>query len=616
MKRMLINATHAEELRVALVDGQHLFNLFIENITSKQKKSNIYKGSVSRIEPSLAAAFIDYGAERHGFLPFKNIAIDATKGEKVEIKDLLKPEQEIIVQVEKEERSNKGAALNNQISLAGCYLVLTPNDASAGGISRRVEGEDRDELRETLQSLNIPQGMGVIVRTAGVGRSAEELQWDLDVLVRQWQAIMEAYQQKTAPFLIYQESDIVGRTIRDYLRPDISEIIIDNEKLYNETQALLQKIQPDFVSRVKLYQEHIPLFSRYQIQQQIESAFQRKITLPSGGSLVFDISEALIAIDINSAKATKGEHIEETAVNTNLEAADEIARQLCIRDLGGLIVIDFIDMGKYSNQREVENRLREAVKADRARIQISRISRFGLLEMSRQRLRPSLREANQMVCPRCSGQGTIRNVLSLSLAILRLVMEECLKEPGSQIEVHVPVSVATYLSNEKRRQISQLEEQHSCTIIILPHVNLETPHYRIKRLRHYEIKQQPKQTLSYEINSAIENVETNQAPVKTIKEEPAVKTITPEQAAPVAKRRRTNKKNKSPGFFKGLIALLFGTTKKKQRQHYNKQYRTNRHRQNTTRTHQRSNSNRRGNTARKRATTQANKAQANKKTTS
>lgn len=583
MKRMLINATHLEELRVALVDGQHLFNLFIENDISQQKKANIYKGRVSRIEPSLAAAFIDYGAERHGFLPFKSVAVNATNGEKVESKDLLKPGQEIIVQVEKEERSNKGAALTNQISLAGCYLVLIPNDNAKGGISRRVEGEDRDELRETLKTLNIPQGMAVIVRTAGVGRSVEELQWDLDVLVKQWQAIMEASQQKTTPFLIYEESDIIGRTIRDYLRADISEIIIDNEKIYNETKIYLQKIRPDFVNQVKLYQEYTPLFSRYQIQQQIESAFQRKITLPSGGSLVFDINEALIAIDINSARATKGEHIEATAVSTNLEAADEIARQLCIRDLGGLIVIDFIDMGKYSNQQEVVNRLREAIKTDRARIQMGRISRFGLLEMSRQRLRPSLRDANQIVCPRCSGQGTIRNVLSLSLAILRLITEECLKEPASQIKVHVPVSVATYLSNEKRQQIFQLEEQYGSTILILPHVELETPNYRINRLRHQEISQQSKQTLSYEINYETET--PAKAFVKTIKEEPAVKTITPQQAAPATIKRKPKKNEKSPGLLQRLFTALFGTTKKKQYGHSNKQYRTNRRRQNTTRSH-------------------------------
>ena len=565
MKRMLINATHEEELRVALVDGQHLFNLFIENDTTQRKKANIYKGRVSRVEPSLGAAFVDYGAERHGFLPLKDISIAPKEGEEnISIKDAVKSGQEIIIQIEKEERGNKGAAITNQISLAGCYLVLMPNNAAAGGISRRVDGEDRTELRATMNELTIPEGMGVIVRTAGVGRSAEELQWDLDVLVKQWEAIMNAYQQKPAPFLIYQESDIIGRAIRDYLRADIGEILIDNEKDFLATKDYLQQIRPDFVTRVKLYDESTPLFSRYQVQKQIESAFQREVTLPSGGSLVFDINEALVAIDINSARATKGDHIEETALNTNLEAADEIARQLRIRDLGGLIVIDFIDMGPISHQRDVENRLRDAVKNDRARIQIGRISRFGLLEMSRQRLRPSLRDANQMVCPRCSGQGTIRNVSSLSLAILRLIEEECMKERGSQIEVHVPISVATYLLNEKRKQIAELEVSYGCDVLILPHADLETPHYAINRTRTNDLTSQAKARLSHEIPYEVATEIPREELAKAVKEEPAVKNVAPERAAPKTAARK-RKPKKAPNLLQRLLAALFGTKKKPNR---------------------------------------------------
>ncbi len=565
MKRMLINAIHEEELRVALVDGQHLFNLFIENAATERKKANIYKGRVSRVEPSLGAAFVDYGAEKHGFLPLKDIAIPHKNDEDTQnIKDIIKPGQEIVIQIEKEERGNKGAAITNQISLAGCYLVLMPNNADAGGISRRVEGEDRSELRETMNRLKMPEDMGVIVRTAGVGRSIEELQWDLDVLLKQWQAIMTAYQQKPAPFLIYQESDVVGRAIRDYLRADIGEILIDNKKTFTAMQDYLQKIRPDFVNLVKLYNDKTPLFSRYQIQKQIESAFQREITLPSGGSLIFDINEALVSIDINSARATKGDHIEETALNTNLEAADEIARQLRIRDLGGLIVIDFIDMSPISHQREVENRLREAVKNDRARIQIGRISRFGLLEMSRQRLRPSLREANQIVCPRCSGQGTIRNVSSLSLAVLRLIVEECMKERGSQIQVHVPISVATYLLNEKRQQISELESQYRCSILVLPHADLETPHYAINRIRNSELSNQLKEQLSHEIHYDVTTETPGEELVKLEKEIPAVKNTPPEKSAPKAIPRRRTKK-KPDNLLQRLLKSLFGTKKKSKR---------------------------------------------------
>jgi ribonuclease E len=564
MKRMLINATQDEELRVALVDGQHLFNLFIESEASQQKKANIYKGRVSRVEPSLGAAFVDYGSERHGFLPLKDIATTTKPGDgEVSIREAVKPGQEIIIQIEKEERGNKGAAITNQISLAGCYLVLMPNSPEAGGISRRVEGQDRDELREVMNQLEMPDGMGVIVRTAGVGRGVEELQWDLDVLVKQWSAINAAYADRPAPFLIYQESDIIGRVVRDYLRADIGEIVVDNAEVFEKTRSFIEKVRPDFADKVKPYNDTAPLFSRYQIQKQIESAFKREVTLPSGGSLVFDINEALVAIDINSARATKGEDIESTAVHTNLEAADEIARQLRMRDLGGLVVIDFIDMMSNSNQRDVENRLRIAVQNDRARIQLGRISRFGLLEMSRQRLRASLREANQIVCPRCTGQGTIRNVSSLSLAILRLVEEECMKERQSQIQAHVPVGVATYLLNEKRNQILELEKRYECMIIILPNAEMETPHYAINRVREANLTERQKERLSYEISYEYETEIKEEALPEDLKVEiPAVKHVVPDTKAPVpAKNNNRNNRNRKPqmGFWKRLFARLFGS---------------------------------------------------------
>jgi ribonuclease E len=559
---MLINAAHEEELRVAMVDGQYLFNLFIENTNNQQKKANIYKGKISRVEPSLGAAFVDYGAERHGFLPLKDIAYEKAEenGENVSIKEVVKPGQEIIIQIEKEERGNKGAAVTNLISLAGCYLVLMPNNPSAGGISRRVEGDDRNELREVLNQITVPEGMGIIVRTAGVGRSAEELQWDLDVLLRQWEAIKEAYEQRPAPFLIYQESDIITRAVRDYLRADIGEIVVDNAKIYERTREYIRNIRPDFIENVKLYQDSTPLFSRYQIEKQIESAFKREVSLPSGGALVIDINEALVSIDINSAKSTKGDDIEQTALNTNLEAADEIARQLRMRDLGGLIVIDFIDMTPIVNQRDVENRLRDAVKNDRARIQMGRISRFGLLEMSRQRLRPSLREANQVVCPRCSGQGTIRTGSSLSLAILRLIEEECMKERGSEIHVHVSVQTATYLLNEKRSQITSLEQKYGVHVLILPNAHIETPHYAINRTRPGDLATNPREGYSFELahglNEEIAQQNSEEAN-KAAAEIPAVKTISPDVAAPSSTRAET-KPAKKQGFFARLMKALFG----------------------------------------------------------
>ena len=488
MKRMLINATQEEELRVALVDGQKLYDLDIESPGHEQKKANIYKGKITRVEASLEAAFVDYGADRHGFLPLKEIARNyfpegySFKG-RPNIKDVIKEGQEVIIQIEKEERGNKGAALTTFISLAGSYLVLMPNNPRAGGISRRIEGDERTELKEALSALKLPHGMGLIVRTAGVGKSAEELEWDLNVLVNHWQAIDQASKTKAAPFLIHRESNVIVRSIRDYLRRDIGEIVIDNAKTFETAKSHIEMVRPDYVNRLKLYQGEIPLFTHYQVESQIESAFQREVRLPSGGSIVIDPTEALTSIDINSARATRGGDIEETAFNTNLEAAEEIARQLRLRDLGGLVVIDFIDMTPARHQREVENRMRESVRQDRARIQLGRISRFGLMEMSRQRIRPSLGESASRVCPRCHGQGTIRDNDSLSLAILRLIEEEGLKENTAQIQARVPVAVAAYLLNEKRKAVAKIENRHGCEVYIVPDANLLTPHFEVKRTR-------------------------------------------------------------------------------------------------------------------------------------
>jgi len=488
MKRMLINATQAEELRVALVDGQKLYDLDIESPGHEQKKANIYKGKITRVEASLEAAFVDYGADRHGFLPLKEIARNyfpegySFKG-RPNIKDVIKEGQEVIIQIEKEERGNKGAALTTFISLAGSYLVLMPNNPRAGGISRRIEGEERTQLKAALSDLKLPNGMGLIVRTAGVGKSAEELEWDLNVLVNHWQAIDQASKTKAAPFLIHRESNVIVRSIRDYLRRDIGEIVIDHAKTFELAKNHIEMIRPDYVNRLKLYQGEIPLFTHYQVESQIESAFQREVRLPSGGSIVIDPTEALTSIDINSARATRGGDIEETAFNTNLEAAEEIARQLRLRDLGGLVVIDFIDMTPARHQREVENRMRESVRQDRARIQLGRISRFGLMEMSRQRIRPSLGESASRVCPRCHGQGTIRDNDSLSLAILRLIEEEGLKENTAQIQARVPVAVAAYLLNEKRKSVAKIENRHNCEVFIIPDANLLTPHFEVKRTR-------------------------------------------------------------------------------------------------------------------------------------
>ncbi|MCB2425285.1 ribonuclease E [Thalassolituus sp. TMPB967] len=484
---MLINATQPEELRVALVDGQKLYDLDIESGSREQKKSNVYKGKITRIEPSLEAAFVDFGAERHGFLPLKEIAReyfvkDPGPG-RINIKDVLREGQEVIIQVDKEERGNKGAALTTQVSLAGRYLVLMPNNPRAGGISRRIEGDERTELREAMKGVTVPDKMGVIVRTAGIGRSAEELQADLNYLVHLWDAIKRASDERPAPCLLLQESNVIIRAIRDYLRQDVGEVLIDTDAAYEEALGFVQQVMPHYQNKFKRYTDAVPLFNRYQIESQIESAFQREVKLPSGGSIVIDPTEALVSIDINSARATKGADIEETALNTNLEAADEIARQLRLRDMGGLVVIDFIDMLSSKNQREVETRLKKALEVDRARVQVGRISRFGLMEMSRQRLRPSLEETSGHVCPRCNGTGVVRDIQSTGLSILRLIEEEAAKENTGQIRAIVPVSVATFLLNEKRTLIAGIEARHGSKVVVLPNPNMETPHYEVLRLR-------------------------------------------------------------------------------------------------------------------------------------
>ena len=491
MKRMLINATQAEELRVAIVDGQSLYDIDIEQPAKEQKKSNIYKGRIFRIEPSLEAAFVEYGGGRHGFLPLKEISRDYFQAgvdpNKSGIRELLREGQEIVVQVDKEERGNKGAALTTFISLAGRYMVLMPNSPSAGGVSRRIEGEDRAALKDALDKLNIPDEMGVIIRTAGVGRDAEELQWDLDYLLNVWRAIAEAALSKPAPFLIYQESRLIVRALRDYLRADIGEILVDTEEMYEHAREFMQQVMPQTLRKLKHYTDDIPLFNRFQIESQIEGAYERNVRLPSGGSIVVDQTEALTAVDVNSSRATKGSDIEDTAFQTNLEAAEEVARQLRLRDLGGLVVIDFIDMSSNKHQREVENRLSHALKYDRARVQVGRISRFGLLEMSRQRLRPSLGESSQLVCPQCEGHGRMRSVESLSLSIIRVAEEHAMKENTGQVLVQAPVEIANYLLNEKRSALREIEQRHEAPIVIVADEQLRTPHYTVTRLRENEL---------------------------------------------------------------------------------------------------------------------------------
>ena len=569
MKRMLINATQKEELRVALVDGQRLFDLDIESPGHEQKKANIYKGKITRVEPSLEAAFVDYGAERHGFLPLKEIAREYFPEDYVyqgrpNIRDIISEGQEVIVQVNKEERGNKGAALTTFVSLAGSYLVIMPNNPRAGGISRRIEGDERLELKDALSSLDVPEGVGLIVRTAGVGKSPEELQWDLKVLLHHWEAIKQASESRPAPFLIHQESDVIVRAIRDYLRRDIGEILIDSPKVYEKAKAHIKLVRPDFINRVKLYQGEVPLFSHYQIESQIESAFQREVRLPSGGSIVIDATEALTAIDINSARSTRGGDIEETALNTNLEAADEIARQLRLRDLGGLIVIDFIDMTPVRHQREVENRIRDAVRQDRARIQISRISRFGLLEMSRQRLSPSLGESSHHVCPRCQGTGKIRDNESLSLSILRLLEEEALKENTKQVHTIVPVQIASYLLNEKRKAIHSIEKRHDVDIIVVPNEAMETPNFSVFRVRDGEevnelsynlakLHQDQDETFAAEESLVSRNIEATPAETPAVESAAVSLAITMPAPAPIER-----KEPKAPSLLSRLFAALKG----------------------------------------------------------
>ncbi len=584
MKRMLINATQPEELRVAIVDGQKLFNLDIETPGREQKKANIYKGRVTRVEPSLEAAFVEYGSERHGFLPLKEIARsyfseESLKGGgRVSIKDAIREGQELVVQVEKEERGNKGAALTTFISLAGRYLVLMPNNPRAGGVSRRIEGQDRSDLRDAMSHLTIPEGMGLIVRTAGVGKSEDELQWDLDYLLQLWSAIETSAGEKKAPFLIYQESNVIIRSIRDYLRADIGEIVIDHPDVYQEACTFIEQVMPQYLRKIRRYEDEIPLFTRYQIESQIESAFQREVRLPSGGAMVIDHTEALTSIDINSSRATKGADIEETALNTNLEAADEVARQLRLRDMGGLFVIDFIDMTPTRNQREVENRLKDAMKQDRARVQIGRISRFGLLEMSRQRLRPSLGESTQHVCPRCSGHGFIRGVESLALSVLRIVEEEAMKENTARIVAHLPVDVATFLLNEKRQAIYDIERRQSIGVVLVPNVHLETPNFNIERLRSQDMPRQQDEVSSYEMVSTPESETPGYAKPREIKsEEPAVKRITPTAPAPTPAPKpepapeAEENSGKKTGLLPRIISKIFGGEKteeeeKKERQ--------------------------------------------------
>ncbi|MGB7453477.1 MAG: Rne/Rng family ribonuclease [Lysobacterales bacterium] len=563
MKRMLINATQPEELRVAIAEGQQLFDLDIEVPSQEQKKSNVYKGKITRVEPSLEACFVDFGSSRHGFLPLKEICEAAyskdasNKGGRLAIRDVVREGQEIIVQVEKEERGNKGAALTTFISLAGRYLVLMPTNPSAGGVSRRITGNDRDHLREQLQKVTTPDNVGIIIRTAGVGRDAEELQWDLDYLLQLWSAVEQAAASRPSPFLIHQESNLFIRALRDHLRNDIGEILIDNETVYNDAREFMQQVMPHNLSKLKLYDDQVPLFNRYQIESQIESAFARTVHLPSGGAVVFDHTEALLSIDINSARATKGVDIEDTAFSTNMESAHEIARQLRLRDLGGLIVIDFIDMTSRKHQREVEECLRAAMQIDKARVQIGRISRFGLLEMSRQRLRPSLGESSQDTCPRCEGHGTIRSVESLALSILRLVEEEVMKEYTGQIIVQAPTEVINFLHNEKRAALAEVESRHKVPIVMLANQYLVTPHFEILRVRKSDISDSPSYTRIDQPEAQVVANERSQAhaiaPVG-----PAVNRIIPDRPAP------SRIEEKAPGLFTRLAKILFSHPKEEE----------------------------------------------------
>jgi ribonuclease E len=573
MKRMLFNATQQEELRVAIVDGQKLIDIDIEAAGREQRKGNIYKGVITRIEPSLEACFVNYGEERHGFLPFKEVARTYFKEgvdvRNASIKEALREGQEIIVQVEKEERGQKGAALTSFVSLAGRYLVLMPNNPRGGGVSRRIEGEDRQELREAMAQLEVSEGMSIIARTAGIGRDATELQWDLSYLMQLWGAIDEAAKGNSAPLLIYLESSLVIRAIRDYFQPDIGEILIDTDDIYEQAAAFMSVVMPDNLPRVKRYQDDVPLFSRFQIEHQIETAYSRTVPLPSGGAIVIDHTEALVSVDVNSARATRGSDIEETATRTNLEAADEIARQARLRDLGGLIVIDFIDMESSKAQKDVENRLRDALRHDRARVQMGKISKFGLMEMSRQRLRPALSEGSHVTCPRCNGTGHIRDTESSALQVLRIIQEEAMKENTAAIHTQVPVEVAAFLLNEKRAEVIKIESRFKVNVLMIPNKHLETPHYKLERLRHDDPRLDDQKASYVMAEEAARELETDttvsrkDAEVKA-RPEAAVKGITPNQPAPVSQPRparadKTPVETSGGGFF-GFIKSLFSSS--------------------------------------------------------
>jgi ribonuclease E len=570
MKRMLFNATQAEELRVAIVDGQKLVDLDIESANKEQRKSNIYKGIVTRVEPSLEAAFIDYGNDRHGFLPFKELSRacytgDAAESGRPRIQDVLREGQELIVQVEKDERGNKGAALTTYISLAGRYLVLMPNNPRGGGVSRRIEGEERNDLRDVMAQLTIPAGMSIIARTAGIGRGVEELQWDLNYLLQLWSAIDGAANSQKGAFLIYQESSLVIRAIRDYFQPDIGEILIDTEDVYEQAHQFMSHVMPGNVHKVKLYKDDVPLFSRFQIEHQIETAFSREVNLPSGGAIVIDHTEALVSVDVNSARSTRGTDIEQTAFNTNLEAAEEVARQLRLRDLGGLVVIDFIDMESQRNQRDVENRLRDALHFDRARVQTGKISKFGLMELSRQRLQPSLGESSHLPCPRCNGTGFIRGIESTALHILRIIQEQAMKDQTGAIHAQIPVDVATFLLNEKRADIFAIESRLKVSVVLIPNIHLVTPHYKITRLRHDEINPLEMLTPSYRLSETIEEVtpvETNKKESKPSTQVPAVRGITPAQPAPIVEQKPAEAATSAAAAKTGLIGRIFGWLQK------------------------------------------------------
>jgi ribonuclease E len=591
MSKMLFNAARTEELRVAVIKDNILQDLLFEQSSREQKKANIYMGRITRIEPSLEAAFIDYGQERHGFLPLKEIAPEfypegVIPDEKISITKLLKEGQELLVQVDKEERGNKGAALSTMISLAGSYLVLMPNNNRAGGVSRRIEGAERTELKEKLSQLEMADGMGVIIRTAGVGKSIENLQWDLNYLQALWKAVKQASTSQSAPFLVYQESDVIFRAIRDYLRPDIDEIIVDDQTIYEKICKHIGWLHPDFVDHIKLHNNATPLFVACGVEEQIESVFQREVRLPSGGSIVIDRTEALVAIDINSARSTKGSDIEETALNTNLEAAVEIAKQLRLRDLGGLVVIDFIDMGPVRHQRQVEEQLEQALSADRARIQTSRISRFGLLELSRQRLRSSVGETTQEACPRCSGRGTIRSIESLSTSVVRMIDESASKNNVTQVNVQVPVEVGTYLLNEKRVDIAELEEKHSVTIFLIPNPSLETPQVEISTLKGNKGRKKSSHKMLNDIKkNDLERLANKQEKTRGSDEQPAVKDFVPERPAPVSQKKQAS----NDGLITRLFKHLFGNAEEEKKAANQKTAR------NSNRNNNRSNNNRRRN---------------------